>query len=64
MKVKLTRREQDTVIAALRYWQDRNLPRRVEDARKLLDLEQVIATEHGPALDTEEIDRLCDRLNR
>lgn len=55
-------RELSTVLAALRLWQDRNQPGGLHP-RRLLDLEQVIATEHGPALDTEEIDELCERLN-
>lgn len=52
-------RELDTILAALRYWQDRNQPNRAErDADR-----EAIATEHGPALDAEEIDSLCERLN-
>lgn len=50
------------MLAALRLWQDRNLPDGLHP-RRLLDLEQVIATEHGPSLDAEEIDALCERLN-
>lgn len=49
-------RELDTVLAALRFWQ-RELP--VVFDRELL----AIAGEHGRALDDDEIDALCVRIN-
>jgi rubrerythrin len=55
-------RELATVIAALRLWQQRNEVDGLHP-RRLLDLEQVIATEHGPALTSGEIDELCEKLN-
>lgn len=49
-------RELDTILAALRLWQ------REQDTlhdRELL----AIAGEHGRALDNDEIDALCVRIN-
>lgn len=49
-------RELDTVLAALRLWQREHL--------EVLDRELLaIAGEHGRALDEDEIDALCVRIN-
>lgn len=56
----MTPRELDTVLAALRFWQARNLPRTLAGQRMMMEH---IAKQHGPALDAEEIDALCQRLN-
>lgn len=57
-------RENATILAALRFWQYRNLPDNHphKSTAWLAELE-IIAREHGPSLDTEEIDMLCVRLN-
>jgi hypothetical protein len=54
--MKLTTRELATVLAALRYWQREGLA--IDD--------HDIATDGGnlKELDAEEIDDLCERLNR
>lgn len=59
MKLKLKKRERDTVLAALRYW------RRCEYIREDL-AEYDIATDGGTLrpLTNPEIDDLCERLNR
>lgn len=54
-------RELDTILAALRFWQARNVPRPSPSRRAA---EEIIAKEHGPALDDEEIDALCQRLGQ
>jgi hypothetical protein len=64
----LTPRELGTVLAALRLWQDRNLPvpvgrADVADRQEREAMREEIAREHGPALDCEEIDELHQRLN-
>lgn len=56
LSLALSMRELDTVLAALRFWQ------REQDVvtdRELL----AIAGEHGRALDDNEIDALCVRIN-
>jgi hypothetical protein len=57
----ISARELVAVIAALRLWQVRNLPPWRVSAFDRAALE-AIAHSEGPALDTEEIDRLCRRL--
>lgn len=52
-------RELDTILAALRYWQHNNSNDISPFCRQLDEM----ASEHGPALDAEEIDSLCERLN-
>lgn len=61
--------EHDTILAALRFWQMRELD--PHNPVKLLheahgeDLTQDcrnIAAEHGPALDADQVDDLCERL--
>lgn len=54
-------RELVAIVAALRLWQVRNLPIWRVSAFDRAALE-AIAHSEGPALDTEEIDRLCRRL--
>lgn len=54
-----TQRELATILAALRRWQVRNTPRTWKEMEEY----ETIAREYGPALDTEEIDALCERLN-
>ena len=57
--MKLTYREQDTMLAALRYYQEALEAGRVPGY--ILD----IADDDGDddSLDTDEIDDLCERLN-
>lgn len=50
-------RERDTILAALRYWQREGLR---GDPRA----ELAIASEHGDALSLDEVDSLCERINR
>lgn len=57
----MNERQLATILAALRLWQSRNLPR--SGAR---DAEiEIIATngKQFPAMDAEEIDTLCDLMN-
>jgi hypothetical protein len=61
----VTGAERDTILAALRYWQERLTitdPHAIEDESDLL---VEIATNAGthPALDAEAIDELCERIN-
>lgn len=51
--MKLTPRQLDTILAALRHWQA-NHPKNPE---------YQIAIEHGDPLDDYEIDELCESLN-
>lgn len=55
-------RELATVLAALRFWQVRNLPAGAVSVGEFEAIEQ-IAADAGPSLDVEEIDALCERLN-
>lgn len=50
-----TDREADTILAALRYWQREGL--------MSAGHERDIAEEHGDALNADEIDDLCERIN-
>ena len=50
----ISNRETDTILAALRYWQ-RGYNIRPEHMK--------IAAEHGKALDSNEIDDLCEIIN-
>ena len=52
----LERRETDTVIAALRYWQREGLMSAGHEIE--------LAEEHGPALDAVDIDHLVEEMNR
>ena len=54
MNLRVTDREFDTILAALRYW------RRRDDDRMP---ESEIAAEHGKPLSDVEIDALCERIN-
>jgi hypothetical protein len=54
---KLTDSERDTIIAALRFWQEKGSV----DVCSQGILE--IAEDHGPALDDDAIDTLCERIN-
>lgn len=55
LSLAVSMRELDTILAALRFWQ-RELP-------VVLDPElHDIASEHGRALDEDEIDALCTRI--
>jgi hypothetical protein len=58
-RIELTARERDTIIAALRRWQD-HLTDTEPDYEGLL----AIAEDFGPALDVTEIDTLCERINK
>lgn len=58
----LTPRQLSTVLAALRLWQDRNLPSSA-DLSGRIEACEATAREHGPSLDVEEIDALCLQLN-
>lgn len=58
--MKLSVREYDTILAALRYWQ--RMTERYEafgPNEELLNM----ACENGAALSLEEIDSLCERIN-
>ncbi len=55
IKIEVDVREFDTMLAALRYYQ-----RYADDE---CEETQLIATEHGDALNDDEIDRLCQRIN-
>ncbi len=52
----INRRERDTLLAALRLWQAKQDGKRPRFLR-------ATAEDFGPALSSEEIDDLCDRLN-
>lgn len=62
--LNLTPRERDTLLAALRWWQKRPVDPTDPKAFPAIEIESVIACEHGKALTNQEIDALCDRLNR
>ena len=59
IKVEVTPRELDMILAALRLSQR---PEAWLANYGQIDI-QAIATEHGRALTNREIDRLCERLN-
>jgi hypothetical protein len=57
---EFTPREWDTVLAALRLWQQDNDAVETHDVHgELLEL----AREHGEPLDNVEVDKLCERIN-
>ena len=61
IEIEVDEREFDTVLAALRYYQQ-HVPSECEQGR-LLSRCRLIAGEHGVPLNDEEIDRLCIRIN-
>lgn len=60
IRLALTAREYDTILAALRYWQIRD-----EEPHDQLfeELRQEIAAYRGKPLDALAIDALCERMN-
>lgn len=60
--MKLNSRQLDTLLAALRRWGTRNIPSETQGLDDLHRADEQLAREHGPALDTEEIDTLCELL--
>jgi hypothetical protein len=64
--VLLTVRERDTILAALRVWQALgNIPADIPSLRpEQAKWIEAIATEHGDALLFEDIDAICERINR
>lgn len=61
--IRLTAPERDTILAALRHWQNRTCP--LSQRTQMRDIE-LISTNGGehPALTTGEINALCADLNR
>jgi hypothetical protein len=56
----MTTQERDTILAALRYWQNRGSP-----FQPMEDLEDIATNFHTrPELTVDEIDELCERLER
>lgn len=56
LSLAVSMRELDTILAALRFWQ--------REQHTVIDRELLaIAGEHGRALDEDEIDALCTRIN-
>jgi hypothetical protein len=60
--MELTKRQRDTVIAALRYWQAEVTDEMTETEGIPIDFAD-IALEHGNALTSEEIDKLVYKFN-
>lgn len=72
MKLQVTERQYDTILAALRYWQDAiQMATAEEDAvRNLFDHAEAfnefhaeIAAYRGDPLSSDEIDALCEDIN-
>lgn len=62
---KLTKRELDTILAALRFWQEDAIQEDSSDPHGFAipaDFAD-IALEHGNALSSKEVDALCQDLN-
>lgn len=62
---KLAKRELDTILASLRFWQQEAIQEDSGDPRGFVipaDFAD-IALEHGDALSSEEVDALCQDLN-
>ena len=57
MQHDITTTQRDTILAALRYWQNRG------SAHQPMEELEAIAGEHGAALDADAIDALCEALN-
>jgi hypothetical protein len=57
--IALTLRQRDTIIAALRLWQTRELGAACYNAVHL----NAIASEHGDKLDVNELDELCQLVS-
>jgi hypothetical protein len=60
-------RERDTILAALRLWQhaeEGTLPLYNRSLDIFNEIKEGIAENSAPALDSKEIDALCERLNR
>lgn len=55
----LTLREIDTIRAALRYWQARDVGATAAQRGAI----ETIAQEHGEPLSLDAIDSLCERIN-
>lgn len=53
--LKVSEREFDAILAGLRLWQSE----RERGQEPMMD----IATEHGKALSSDEVDDLCERIN-
>jgi hypothetical protein len=60
--IRLTAPERDTILAALRHWQNRTCPLSQRTQMRDIELIATNGAEH-PALTTEEINALCADLN-
>lgn len=58
--MKLTKRERDTILAALRTYQ---AGMHMNDGNPPIDVE-CIASENGEPLTIEQVEKLCEKINR
>ena len=56
-QIRIKQRQMDTILAALRHWQQGLL------SNDCIDDEMMIAEEHGDTLTPDEIDDLAEMLN-